>query len=80
MAKGSIDSWMIGLQKEKTRNIHRMFSTESLKQILGPSGDIREGPNGAFSIFTSKGNKNVHTWTQAVESGIIEEVNSSEDG
>ncbi|KAI2703430.1 hypothetical protein DTO006G1_5376 [Penicillium roqueforti] len=80
VAKGSIDSWMIGLQKEKTRNIHRMFSTESLKQILGPSGDIREGPNGAFSIFTSKGNKNVHTWTQAVESGIIEEVNSSEDG
>ena len=70
---------MISLQKEKTRNIHQVFSTESLKQILGPSGDVREEPNGAFSIFPSKGNKHVHTWTQAVESGIIEEVNSSED-
>ncbi|CAI7611743.1 unnamed protein product [Penicillium glandicola] len=79
VAKGSIDTWMINLQKEKTRNIHQLLNTDSLKEILGLSGDIREQPNGGFSIFTSKGNKHAQTWARAVDSGIIDEVISSEE-
>lgn len=79
VAKGSIDTWMISLQKMKAHNIRQLFSTDSLKEILGLSGEVHEKPNGGFSIFTSKENKHAHSWAQAVESGIIEEVNSSEE-
>jgi hypothetical protein len=79
VAKVSIDSWMMRLQKEKTRNIDRLFSKEALKEILGVSEDVREEPNGGFSILTGKGNKHAQTWTQVVESGILDEVDPSEE-
>ncbi|CAG8002130.1 unnamed protein product [Penicillium nalgiovense] len=79
VAKASIDSWMINLQKEKTRNIHQLFSTEALKEILGVSEDICEEPNGGFLILTGRGSKHAQTWTQAVESGILNEVDPSEE-
>ncbi|KAJ5951840.1 uncharacterized protein N7479_010253, partial [Penicillium vulpinum] len=79
VAKASIDRWMISLQEEKSQNIRQVLSTDSLKEILGLSGDIREEPNGGFSIISSKGNKYVHSWAQFVESGIIEEVDPSEE-
>lgn len=68
---------MIKLQKKKARNIHQLFSTETLKEILGVSEDICEEPDGGFLIITGKGNKHAQTWTQAVEAGILEEVDPS---
>ncbi|KAJ5199656.1 hypothetical protein N7491_009546 [Penicillium cf. griseofulvum] len=79
VAKGSIDRWMINLQKEKTQNIHQLLNSDSLKDILGLSGEIREESNGGFSILNSKGNKHTHSWAQAIESGILEVVDSSEE-
>ncbi|KAF3027762.1 hypothetical protein E8E15_008686 [Penicillium rubens] len=79
VAKVSIDSWMMRLQKEKTRNIDRLFSKEALKEILGVSEDVREEPNGGFLILTGRGNKHAQTWTQVVESGILDEVDPSEE-
>jgi hypothetical protein len=79
VAKGSIDRWMINIQKEKTQNIHQMLSSDSLKEILGLSGDIREEPNGGFSIFNNKGNKHAHSWAQAIDSGVLEVVDASEE-
>ncbi|EKV11056.1 SNF2 family helicase, putative [Penicillium digitatum PHI26] len=79
VAKGSIDTWMINLQKEKTRNIHQLFSADSLKEILGFSGDIHEKPDGGFSILTSKENNHAHTWAQCVETGILNVVDSLEE-
>ncbi|KAJ5807438.1 Helicase C-terminal [Penicillium robsamsonii] len=78
VAKGSIDTWMIKLQKAKTWNIRQIFSTDSLKEILGLSGEIHEEPDGGFLVFAAKENKHLHTWTQAID-GIIEEVESAEE-
>ncbi|KGO41712.1 Helicase, C-terminal [Penicillium expansum] len=79
VAKGSIDTWMINLQKQKAHNIHQLFSTDSLKEILGLSGDIYEKPEGGFSIFNSRGDKHAQTWVQAVESVVLNEGNYSEE-
>ncbi|OQE45050.1 hypothetical protein PENCOP_c002G08413 [Penicillium coprophilum] len=79
IVKGSIDTWMISLQKKKTKNIRQLLSADSLKEILRPSGDVREKPNGGFSISTSKENKHLQGWTQVVESGVLDDVDSSEE-
>ncbi|KAJ5355841.1 hypothetical protein N7517_010450 [Penicillium concentricum] len=78
IAKACVDTWMISLQKDKTENICQLLSPDSLKEILG-SGDVREQPNGGFSILARKGSKHLHSWTQAVGSGILEGVDSSEE-
>ncbi|KAJ5177543.1 uncharacterized protein N7500_000242 [Penicillium coprophilum] len=79
IVKGSIDTWMISLQKKKTKNIRQLLSADSLQEILRPSGDVREKPNGGFSISTSKENKHLQAWTQVVESGVLDDVDSSEE-
>jgi hypothetical protein len=79
VAKGSIDDYMVELQKRKTRNIRQVFSADALKEILGLSGEIREKPNGGFSIFNNKGNKHAHSWVRVAESGILETNSSEED-
>ncbi|OQE26963.1 hypothetical protein PENFLA_c006G08157 [Penicillium flavigenum] len=79
VAKVSIELWMMSLQKEKSRNIHQLFSKEALKEILGVSEDVYEEPNGGFLILSAKGNKHAQTWTQAMESGILDEVDPSEE-
>ncbi|KAJ6184963.1 hypothetical protein N7519_006264 [Penicillium mononematosum] len=79
VAKVSIDLWMMSLQDEKTRNIHQLFSKEALKEILGVSEDVSEEPNGGFLIPAGKGNKHTQSWRQAVESGVLDEVDPSEE-
>lgn len=79
VAKGSIDDYMVELQKRKTQNIRQVFSADALKEILGLSGEIREKPNGGFSIFNNKGNSHAHSWVRVVESGILDVDSSDED-
>lgn len=79
VAKGSIDKYMVELQKSKTQNIRQVFSADVLKEILGLSREICEKPNGGFSIFNNKGNKHAHSWVRVVESGILEVDSSEED-
>ncbi|KAJ5496418.1 hypothetical protein N7463_008405 [Penicillium fimorum] len=79
VAKECIDTGMIRLQKKKTQDICQLLTPDSLKEILG-SGDIREQPNGGFSILTGKGNKHLHSWAQAVGSGVLDkEMDSAEE-
>lgn len=79
VAKGSIDDYMVELQKRKTRNIRQVFGADALKEILGLSGEIREKPNGGFSIFNNKGNKHANSWVRVIDSGILKEAESSEE-
>ncbi|OQD60056.1 hypothetical protein PENPOL_c029G10411 [Penicillium polonicum] len=79
VAKGSIDEYMVELQKRKTRNIRQVFNADALKEILGLSGEIREKPDGGFSIFNNKENKHANSWVRVVESGILEVDSSEED-
>lgn len=70
---------MVELQKRKTRNIRQVFNADALKEILGLSGEIREKPDGGFSIFNNKENKHANSWVRVVESGILEVDSSEED-
>ncbi|KAJ5528708.1 hypothetical protein N7527_002101 [Penicillium freii] len=79
VAKGSIDDYMVELQKRKTQNIRQVFNADALKEILGLSGEIREKPDGGFSIFNNKVNKHANSWVRVVESGILEVDSSEED-
>lgn len=79
VAKGSIDDYMVELQKRKTRNIRQVFNADALKEILGLSGEIREKPNGGLSIFNNKGNNQANAWVRLIESGILNEVEASEE-
>ncbi|KAJ5782251.1 hypothetical protein N7457_004025 [Penicillium paradoxum] len=76
VAKRSVDTWMVNLQKEKTWNIQTVLSN---KEMLGLFGDVHEDPNGVLSIETRKENSQPLSWYQGVQEGIFDGIGAEEE-
>lgn len=76
VVKGSVDAWLVELQKRKTRNIDTVLSKE---EMLGLFGKVHEGPNGVFSIQTNKGKDQASPWEKILKSGIFNNVDPEDE-
>jgi hypothetical protein len=72
----SIDTWMVGIQKEKTLN---MQSVIPKKEMFGLFGEAHEEANGAFTIRPEEDNKQLPFWKEAMNSGILNKADSDEE-
>lgn len=76
VAKDSVDTWMMKIQKEKTWDIEAVLSD---KKMLGIFGDVHEDPNGVLTIQTGEEHHKPHFRSDVLKADLIEPVGSDEE-